>query len=397
LGTVTGISHRNQEVRVSHRDGSDGLWYGKGSIYPASEKVADCKRRPRPPSEIIAAANVEPPDGFTEMDRVESPQETPADRSLSTGDALNELTAPITDRLPQLWTPYTFDDFKKFHREFAAGSVPFADYREQFQRLQASQDSLQAELKSRFKAPELVVLASRLGSFDSKRSTKDQNAAAIVRRMLSSFVLDGTVSYTMVERYEDAVAKKVLAVTENDYVSSFAERRVADRDREKALTNPESFFEFRTFLQQKSEADLTDEQMARYDALHADLTRERRAAAAKTTVEQFQCEELTGYEFQIKEGFHDKRQCPLWIVQLSSRVERAAFNELNAKAKQLGGWYSSFKKADMGFQFLQRDQADRFCALLLGDADRTDVLEARKERKEQTAAERLHELADELA
>ena len=73
-----------------------------------------------------------------------------------------------------------------------------------------------------------------------------------------------------------------------------------------------------------------------------------------------------------------------------------AFNELNRKAKMLGGWFSSFKKSDAGFQLLEQDKAQRFCSLLNNDADRTDVLELRKERKELTAAERLHELATEL-
>lgn len=114
-------------------------------------------------------------------------------------------------------------------------------------------------------------------------------------------------------------------------------------------------------------------------------------------MERFQSDELQSLAFIRTEGYHDKRQCPLHIVQLESRVERDAFHELNRKAKQLGGWYSSFKKSDAGFQFLEASQADRFCALLSGDADRTDVLAARKERKELSAAEALHELATHLA
>jgi len=62
----------------------------------------------------------------------------------------------------------------------------------------------------------------------------------------------------------------------------------------------------------------------------------------------------------------------------------------------LGGWFSNFKKSDAGFQFLNQDHAEKFCSLLQGDADRSEVLEARQERQELTAAERLHELGQEL-
>lgn len=235
-----------------------------------------------------------------------------------------------------------------------------------------------------------------MGSWDSKRSTKAHNAQAIYHRMLSSFVLDGTVSYSLGERYEDAVKNKVRAVTKEEYERAFTDRRAKSAEHEKALTNPETYFEFRTFLQSKSESDLSDEQLVRYDTLHANMTRERRVAEVKTNVEQFRSNELHTCGLEIKEGFHDKRQCQVWIVQLSARIERSAFDELNHKAKMLGGWYSSFKKGDAGFQFLEAERAQRFMGLLSGDCDRRDVLCDRHERREQTAAERLHELANEV-
>jgi len=294
--------------------------------------------------------------------------------------------------------PYTFGDFKKFHGEFRHGSIAYDDYREQFERLLAGRDVVKQELMSRYKAKEMAVLASRFGSWHAKRSTKDENAAHIVQKMLSSFVLDGTVSYQPLsgETYEDAVTKKVRATTAGEYARAFEKRQKESQAHEKALSDPETFAEFRTFLRERGEEALSDEQLARYDALHADLTRERRASQAPATVAKFQSEELTGISFQVKEGFHDKRQCPLWIVQLESRVEREAFNELNRKAKMLSGWFSSFKKSDAGFQFLSKDNADKFCSLLQVDADRKDVLEARKERNELSASERLHELAADL-
>jgi hypothetical protein len=304
-------------------------------------------------------------------------------------------TAPTSDAA---LVPYTFEDFKKFHSEFSRGGIAYDDYREQYERLLASQNAVKQELMARYKAKEMAVLASRFGSWHAKRSTKEDNAAHIVKSMLSSFVLDGTVSYQPLsgETYEDAVTKKVRATTAGEYARSFEKRQEESQAHEKALSNPETFAEFRTFIIDKGEEALSDEQLARYDALHADVTRERRASEAPATVAKFQSEDLQGISFQIKEGFHDKRHCPLWIVQLETRVEREAFNELNRKTKMLSGWYSSFKKSDAGFQFLSKDNADKFCSLLQGDADRKDVLEARKERKELSAAERLHELAADL-
>ena len=68
--------------------------------------------------------------------------------------------------------------------------------------------------------------------------------------------------------------------------------------------------------------------------------------------------------------------------------------ELKTKAKMLGGWYSSFKKSDAGFQFLTEESATKFTELLGGDIDREDLLAERKERREQTTSERLHSLAN---
>jgi predicted RNA methylase len=368
IGEVTGVSHRNNEVRVSFQEGSEGIWVGTGCVYPAPPKVEVRTGKGVPLSKVIAECSVEPPNGFADADRVPSPT-----------------------------APYSFDEYKAFRLNFANGSLSYSDYQAQFERLCQSEVAIVSELKSRFKAIELAVIASRMGSYDAKRSTKEQNAESIYRRMLSSFVLDGTVSYSMGDRYEDAVKTKVRSLTEDAFATALTERQAAADERYKALTDPQTFFEFRTFLQQKSEADLSDEQLSRYDALHADMTRERRAAAKPVTVDRFQSEELSGHEFVIKEGFHDKRRCPLWIVTLTSRVERATFDELNRKAKMLGGWFSSFKKSDAGFQFLSEDKAQRFASLLTGDVDRSDVLSDRKERKELTAAERLHELASTLA
>jgi hypothetical protein len=309
-----------------------------------------------------------------------------------------QAAAGASPTVAQPQASYTLEEFEQFHREFSRGAVSFAEYRSQFERLAAASDALRAELPRRYNAKQLSVLASRLGAWDAKRHTKEGNARTIVARMLASFVLDDVVSYRPLggETYEEAVCRKVRAVSEGAYYRHFEQRQAADLAHEKALTAPETLSEFSVFVTRRGEQELSDEQLARYDALRADVSRQLRASQAPATVAKFQSEELAGIGFQVKEGFHDKRRCPLWIVQLETRVEREAFNELSRKAKLLGGWYSSFKQSDAGFQFLSQESADRFCSLLAGDVDRSQTLEARKTRQEQSAAERLHELAKEL-
>ncbi|QDT76328.1 Methyltransferase small domain protein (plasmid) [Lacipirellula limnantheis] len=450
VGEVIGISHARQEVRVAWDQTLEkGGWFHVGRIYPAAEPKAERPRHGQPLSKVLAAVNHANGTGQTEADRVPVAGVNPEQvleflnarpgKEFTTGDLRHEFGAPYYDPEHPLDNPvhkvlrelrdaktinviepswgeprfsalpaaapapaltlYTFDDFKKFHAEFSKGPVPFETYQAEFQRLWDSQDSVKAELIARFKAKELTVLAGRMRGYVRSGQTKEKSAASIVRGMLNYFVLDNSVSYSPFsgETYESALKKKVEALTAGEYYRHFEKKQEESLAKEAALADPQNLADFRLVIETKGEDGLTDEQLSRYDALRADLQRDLRAQqTATSTVQRFQADELQSLSFVRKEGYHDKRLCPLYIVQLESRVEREAFNELNRKAKQLGGWYSSFKKSDAGFQFLEKDQADRFCELLAGDVDRSDVLEARKERQELSAAESLHELATNL-
>jgi hypothetical protein len=293
-------------------------------------------------------------------------------------------------------TAYTFDEFKELlkHR---GRHESFEKYQSDFERLLTSRDAVIAELLTRYKAPQLKNVAGNLGEWHARSNTKQENAESVYRKMLGYFVLDGVVSFGMNEKYQDAVAKKVRAVTKDDWHAHFEQAAEQQKEREQALADPQNLADFAAFIRAKGQDALTNEQLACWDAMHADLARERRAANGPVrTVSQFESTELQTVEFTVKEGYHEKRRCPLWIVQLGDRVERDTYKELLEKAKQLGGWYSSFKKSDAGFQFLSEDAATSFTGLLSGNADRSDILTARKERKEQTTSERLHELAAEM-
>jgi len=122
------------------------------------------------------------------------------------------------------------------------------------------------------------------------------------------------------------------------------------------------------------------------------MTRERRVKETPTTVAKFQSEN-SRHRLSDEGGL--SRQTPMPAVDcpaIESRRTRCLQMNSIAKAKMLGGWYSSFKKSNAGFQFLGGRQGRQVLFAVNGDADRTDVLEARKERKELTAANVLHEL-----
>jgi len=295
---------------------------------------------------------------------------------------------------PEVLQPLSFDEYQAIRKSLFAGTLSYADYHQEFQRLSASEQQIQTELVSRFNAKELAHLASRFGEWGAKRNKKAENAEAIYRKMLSSFLLDGTVSFRMGGSYVEAVKQKVLAVTEDQWNTFWEKQAAKQAEYEQALRDPQDLADFVKLVEARGEAALTEEQFIRRDLLYAEMTREQRNSSVTKEVSRFESEELSEIGFTIKQGYHEKRQARLWIVQLNDRVERSTFNELKSKAKMLGGWYSSFKKSDAGFQFLSEDAATKFTELLGGDVDRTDLLESRKARHQMTAAERLHELAD---
>jgi hypothetical protein len=309
---------------------------------------------------------------------------------------------PETEKSPQvevalLATPYSLDEWIQFRHRFSDGEVDAAGLHAEFRRMQSGKQHFIDQLVKTKSADQLKLMAMQRGIGDARRNTKQENAAALYRSHLAAFTLDQTVSYQpMQETYEEAVERIVLSITDDSIAKQRDKNRHNREAREKALTNPETLLEFATFNRERGIDELTDEQFALWDKLHADRIRDDRKNRKKDTVEQFASAELQDVEFRIIEGFHDREQVPLWIVQLTSRVEKATFNELKVKAGQLGGWWSSFKKSASGFQFRSKESAEKFAGLAEGDADRSEELFNRKLRKMENAGERLNAVAASL-
>lgn len=292
--------------------------------------------------------------------------------------------------------PYTLDDWQQFRQRYLEGSLTADQLRSDFARMVASHEHIVATLVKEHKAEVLKQMAFRAGCMHANTNRKEQNAQAIVRACLTGFTLGQSVSYQPFagETHADAVAKLVAGIDQAQLDAIYEKRRERQAADKKALTDPETFAELTTYVGRKGYDTLSLEKRCLWDQFNADRSREARAARKQRTVEQIDSDGLDKLEFAIKEGFHDKKQVPLWIVQLSSRVDRAAFNELKEKAKEFGGWYSGFKKSDAGFQFYTQAGAEAFTGLLEGDSDRQEYLEQRQIMKMSNAAERIGAVAE---
>ncbi len=394
IGKVVGISHANREVRVSFRKGTEGTWFAIGSIYPALEPASDEDFSTVPLSDVIKkvnSRNTPQEKEWSEADRVPSSSQDSADLFVPDSDSKGVESLTENHRL------YTLDDFQAFLQRIDSGEISASDLKTDFARLVSSRGELIQDLVAYKNAKELKILAFRFGCFDAKRNTKQQNAESIVRSMMMTYTLKNSVTYQPFsgETYEEAIIKVVESITDEQIQQQVKEKQEKAAQHEKSQTNPETFQEFRQFVQSKGESELSHEQLIRYDKLRAEQTRLQRANQKTATVEQFNGD-IEDLQITIKEGYHTRQQIPLWICQLSERVDRVTFTDLKIKAKQLGGWWSSFKKADAGFQFKSEESALKFQSLLQGNADRSNELADRKTRKIETASERLQQLADDL-
>lgn len=249
-------------------------------------------------------------------------------------------------------------------------------------------ESLKSELGRRT----LQELAPRGHGSDTKR----QVVQRIVHQLLAGLIPGDSLQWSpMEETFKQAIRRTANSITDQ-MIQDIQARRQATRDAEHQMrTDPQSMADFRRNVSVHGGTEhLSLEQLRRWDQMEADVSRgKRQQAAASRVVEKFSAG-ASGVSLSLKQGWHDKRQADLWIVQVHERVPREQYQEMLSKAKQLGGWYSSFKKSDAGFQFLSRESAEKFVALCMGDADRAEELSQRASRREQTAGERLLELAD---
>jgi hypothetical protein len=192
IGEVVGISKANRQVSVRFSGANNGIWFDVGQIYPAVQQVVP--ENERPAAKTADAANAAP---------------------LTDGDAADSVEQK----------PYSLEAFREYRKRYEGGDASLADHRAEFARVQVTRDAFVANLKSNYDAQRLKVLAARFGCWDAKRNNKQQNAEHIHRVILQSFTLSGGVQYNpMSETLEDAVARQVESITDEQWQQHLTER-----------------------------------------------------------------------------------------------------------------------------------------------------------------------------
>ncbi|HYN54418.1 MAG TPA: LPD38 domain-containing protein [Methylotenera sp.] len=315
------------------------------------------------------------------------------------------------------------DDFDNAMDEYEKGIANVDDYKKAFESMLANEQSIKDYLDANFTKQQLFDRGGRYLESRYKSEKKIRVVGALYSDMVSSFLLpneSGMTSYSSgfgEERYK-GIKSQVEAITQDsldkamDRKKEFIEKnKEAQTERLQGMDDPKTLEDYSNILRAKmadgmalkdARLSLTPDQREIYDNLYADKTLADRAERKEVDRGDIRTAGQT-VNGAIIETKHTKKLTDLFVVQLAERVSKEDYTTLNSGAKNLGGYYSSFRGAGAvpGFQFTSRENAEAFVKLAGGDNSAAN--EQSKERrdafeddKSQSAVERLSEMANKL-
>lgn len=281
-------------------------------------------------------------------------------------------------------TPQTFEGILNSCRNIFMNGSTFEDWKE-FKDYLVNEEGNVKEALSKATITELNKYV-----FKDK---KERMINSLYSSLLTTCNLSDSFVYSpMEEKYKDAFQRITNQYTEADFYAYKEAKRAAHAAKLKAVNNPETLDEFRTFIHYKGEKALSVEQRIKYNELIAVTRKTAEVRQAESKAEVLKVENVNA-EMILKETIHTKKNIPLFVVVLSSRVERSTYDELNSRAKKLGGYYSSYNKggAIAGFIFEKKEAAALFMQVKETNVSTSELKKEAKEEKQQTAAEALKE------
>ena len=288
--------------------------------------------------------------------------------------------------------PVTLQTDIEFAKSLREGEKTADEVRNHYASLVENRAAIIAELNKLTVAD----LTKRVGKWRASGQKKAEIVKTAYQDMLQRLVPGKSVSYSLFsETFEQALKRVVDNLTDEDIQAAAADRRKANAEMRKALTDPETESEFNTFIAFRGKDALTSEQRAKYDDLVATSRRsiDEARKEAKATVSAVDAP----VDFTIKETVHTKKGHPIWIVQMSDRVERSVYNELSSRAKSLSGYFSSFgPKENHGFIFTSKENAERFANLKNEGVSGETLVAEKQAAKADATSTRLRETAQAL-
>jgi predicted RNA methylase len=320
----------------------------------------------------------------------------PGIQSLGTFDTLKEATdaaggPPELRPTDTASKPYTLKEWDGEVDGIVNLEGTVAERLVKFERLLGSLQSLQTELNKLT----IKQLSPMVGPMVRSGTSKAEMVEKAINRMLLAFNIRSGIQYDpFKEKYQAAVIRTVRNTTEQELQEHREAVQAARRKREEAIANPQTLADFNTLMLAKGSKALTPEQRRTYEALVAEADRKLDNARQTTRIEQVDTGDVT---LSYKEGFHDKDKYTLHIVQLTGgRVPHETFANLKNAAKRLGGWWSSFRKDQSGFQFKTKEAADEFIKVNQQAITTKAADEARETDAQERASERLSEQAERM-
>lgn len=284
-----------------------------------------------------------------------------------------------------------YTEVRDFIKKMRAGEASAAEIQEMFTRAEDNEQSI------------LGSIMTKVNSQDNMKRKRQDTKEKIVKQsfedMLKELATAGSTSFTwspMQESLREAYRRMARELTDERLQKNVDAIAAHKAEIEKCLGNPETRSEFQRFISIRGADALTAEQKARYDELIAEDERKRNILEIERRARLRQIAIDAG--MKMVETVHTRDRYPLFVVQLSERVDRDVFNELSEAAKRMGGWYSSYDKggAVKGFQFKEKEMAERFMRLKDEDVSIADKVLERKEEKKLAAADRLQDSAERL-
>jgi protein-L-isoaspartate O-methyltransferase len=298
----------------------------------------------------------------------------------------------------------TREKFRDFVKALYDGEATPEGIKKNWESFNASRQAMKDELNG-FTFKQLKQKFPRDAALSYSDIRKGEFIDRVVDRSEDVFNPNNFISYDVFDRTGEsrrAAYQRAVESWTPEKIAEQAERikqasmeRQAQRDAAmKALENPQSLEDFRTFIAAKGRAAMTREQAQRYDAVSAEASRSaRREQEQAAKAKQIASTTLpSGVGIEVKKGWHAKKQQDTYVASISDRVDRDTYNELLSRAKGLGGYYSSYNKggAVPGFQFPSEEAAKKFASMGREEIQRPDNTETRQQK----ASERLRELAD---